>query len=620
MTSLTVSDDQPISDVEFRIVPFADPLVEGIFEIRAGRAPAAFGEVLLQADVARDLGVDVGDSFDLDRPSGTWTVAGIGSASDDFNRRIFAVSEFPESRFRPQLGPAARLVDLPDDVSASQLTPLVRVDFENPLFIAPDLAARTGVLQNWWAFDPDRDQVSTEAVAWGWVAGALALAAVGVIIAAAFASSARRQLTTIGHLAANGAPERLVRGTLALQGGWTGLIGSVAGISLALAALPLSRPLVERLFARRLGPWEIEPTALVVICLTGIVAATIAATFPARSAARIPVLTALAGRRPLGAVPRRLVPIGLASFAAGIGLLVLVTVAASSGGAGSDGSSDGNIYAVAAVFGGLLVLGGMCCASPISVDFIGRVGARLSGSWRLAARSIARSRTRSAGVLTAIAVTGTAAIAITTAVGSLAFGDESDVPFVPRDTVVLSSIQYDNTPPPGTSPGPDEFVAPIVDVVPLDADIAAQVRRVIPDARVTPLRIVIPDRSTDRLEPTSNHSHSRSSLPIRPPAISSACRLAMPRHSTEPDSSTFRSGMASRTVTFPRTTRPSCRLRQATSTSRSSTPRTDSHLVRGGGMGHHRATRRRTRARRRRCRPRVPGSRRTHQEPAGRTR
>jgi hypothetical protein len=80
------------------------------------------------------------------------------------------------------------------------------------------------------------------------------------------------------------------------------------------------------------------------------------------------VLAALAGRRPLGAVPRRLVPIGLTSFAAGIGLLVLVTVATTNG----DGQSDDSIYAVAAVIGGLLVLGGMCCASPVAVDLIGR--------------------------------------------------------------------------------------------------------------------------------------------------------------------------------------------------------------------------------------------------------
>jgi putative ABC transport system permease protein len=317
------------------------------------------------------------------------------------------------------------------------------------------------------------------------VAGALALAAVGVIIAAAFASSARRQLTTIGQLAANGAPERLVRGTLAIQGAWTGLIGAAVGIGIALGALPFSRPIVDRLVARRVGPWDIDPVALAVIGVTGVAAATIAAMVPARSAARIPVLAALGGRRPLGRVPRRLIPIGLTSFVAGIGVLVLVTAATTN----RDGSSDDSIYAVAAVIGGLLVVGGMCCASPIAVDVVGRVGAHVGGSWRLAARSVARSRTRSAGVLTAIAVTGTAAIAITTAVGSLAFGDEDDVPIVPRDTVVLTSLRFD-VPPPA---GPALDSRPTVEVVPIDDDLVDRVTRVVPDADIAPRRLVLLD-------------------------------------------------------------------------------------------------------------------------------
>ncbi len=496
-TRLTVSDDVTTPYAEFQIVPFADPLVEGIFEIRDGRAPATSGEVLLHADVARDLGVGVGDSFELDRPSGTWTVVGIGRATDDFNRRFFAVSEFSERRITPGFANVTLLVDLPADVTSDQLADLAQVRSENGFAtLAPDMRAQTGDLPGWFAFDQEPSDVSGEALAWGWVAGALALAAVGVIIAAAFASSARRQLTTIGQLAANGAPERLVRGTLAFQGAWTGLIGSVVGITVAFFALPLSRSLVEQLVARRLGPWDIDIAALAVIFLTGVVAATIAAMIPARSASRIPVLAALAGRRPLGAIPRRLVPIGLTSFAAGIGLLVLVTAATTSG----DGNSDDSIYAVAAVIGGLLVLGGMCCASPIAVDLIGRVGARLSGSWRLAARSVARSRTRSAGVLTAIAVTGTAAIAITTAVGSVAFGDENDIPSVPRDTVVLTSIRLDWTPPPGVDP--DEYVAPVAAVVPLDDELVARVTRVVPDAEINPRRVVVPDWPVDLRQST----------------------------------------------------------------------------------------------------------------------
>jgi len=51
----------------------------------------------------------------------------------------------------------------------------------------------------------------------------------------------------------------------------------------------------------RFGPFGVYPQQLLII------AATIAAFIPARSAARVPILSALAGRRPLGSLPRRLV-------------------------------------------------------------------------------------------------------------------------------------------------------------------------------------------------------------------------------------------------------------------------------------------------------------------------
>lgn len=488
-------DGETTPYVDFRVVPFGDPLVDGIFQVRQGRVPQAPGEVLLQQELADDLGVGVGDTFELDQPSGSWTVVGIGRSTDDFNRPLFAVSEFPAERITDGFANSTGLVDLPDSVTRSQLTSVVDTGGDDVASLSPvlaeqfDLPMDSNVLS--YFYDQRGGDVPTEALAWGWVAGVLALVAVGVIIAAAFASSARRQLATIGQLAANGAPERLVRRTLALQGAWTGLIGSMVGIAAGLAVLPLLRPLLDRLFARPLGPWTIEPTALLVVGVTGIVAATIAAMIPARSASRIPVLAALAGRRPLGTVPRWLVPIGLVSFVAGVGLLVLVTVASTN--AGGSGS-DANLFAAAAVIGGLLVVGGMCCASPIAVDLIGRVGARLTGTWRLAARSVARSRTRSAGVLTAIAVTGAAAIAITTAVGSVAFGDETRVPIVPRDTVVLTSIRYDYGPP------SEEPVEVSVSVGPLDDELLAQVRQVVPDAEISPRRVVLPEALTNAVD------------------------------------------------------------------------------------------------------------------------
>jgi putative ABC transport system permease protein len=258
----------------------------------------------------------------------------------------------------------------------------------------------------------------------------------GIIIASAFATSARRQLATIGQLSANGANQRLLRRTLALQGAWSGAIGAAVGIGAGLLALTGFHGLVDRILARHLGNYRIGVADLAVVFATGIVAATIAALVPARTAARVPVTAALAGRRPLHTVPRRLVPIGVGLFAAG---LFMLAVAAT----GSTSSTGGHIFAIVAVIGGLGVLAGMCCLTPLTIDIVGRVGAHLSASLRLSARSLARTRTRSAAVVTAIAAAASLATGgstyLTSRQAESARNDARTVqPFAPNAVIITN--------------------------------------------------------------------------------------------------------------------------------------------------------------------------------------
>ncbi len=479
-TSITAADGEVVPWVSFRVLPFGDPLIDGLIEIDQGRAPTTADEVILGPELAAALGVTIGDTLTLERPSGSWEVVGIGRSANYGTDSLFGVTSFDDARVRPEYRYATLLVDLPDGFTRAGLEAISPADvdwsYSGP---SPDFVAEIG----WTDYRNDGD-LPVEAMAWGWVAGTIALAAVGVVIAAAFATSARRQLATIGQLAANGASERLVRRTLGLQGAWTGLIGAVVGIGIGLVVLPFTRPLIEQLVDHDIGPWVVEWWALVVILATGVLAATIAALVPARSAARIPVLAALAGRRPLAPAPRRLIPIGVVLFLGGVALLVLVTVASTNDMSGR----NENAYAAAAVIGGLAVVAGMCCASPIAIDLIGRVGGRLGGTWRLAVRSVARSRTRSAGVLTAIAVTGTAAIAITTAIGSLAFGDEDEVRYLPTDAAVLEAIRFDDTPA-STAYHPESAVT----AEPISPTIERRFREILPDATFVPRTIAVAD-------------------------------------------------------------------------------------------------------------------------------
>lgn len=461
-TDTGVVEGVTLIDIDLRL-----PIADGIVEIQQGRAPAP-GEVLLSADVADRFGVAVGDELELDRPTGTWTVSGIGRRREFHDERLLVMPDFPVGQLQPDYHATGVRIDLPDG-SATAVMQVARQLQEE--------VAGGAFLSTPYTVDVSAGEVGADSLAWGWVAGTIALAATGVVIAAAFATSARRQLTTIGQLAANGASPRLVRRTLALQGSWSGMIGGVVGLGLALiASITIVAPISEALTQRDVGPIAVDVRHLAVILITAVIVATMAAALPARSAARIPVLAALAGRRPLGVVPRRLVPIGLGLFLGGLALLLASATAA-------EGDAAGNLVAAVAVVGGLAVLAGTCCVTPLAVDALRRLPVR--GDLRLATRSLARQRSRSAAVVTAIATVGALSIAgaaIASGVAAEELDAVDETPNLPDDAVLIRS-------------GYDDWEAGPVDAapVPIPPGVRAEIDAVVPEATVRPLRGVAPE-------------------------------------------------------------------------------------------------------------------------------
>ncbi len=231
-------------------------------------------------------------------------------------------------------------------------------------------------------------------VFWTYLGGAVALLALGTVIAAAFAVGARRQLHTIGLLSATGGSPRTVRWFLLAQGVIGGALGATFGVGLAVAATRLvPNEWLESLTDRPVTGPVTRLGDVVPILLIGTVAAVGAAWFPARSAARVPTLQALAGRRPQPAVPRRLPLLGALSVGGGCALLAVAV-------AGSDSGATETI--LVAVAGSVAVLVGTLAIGPWAVAAL----ERLSGHWpeagRLAGRSLARSRLRSSAVVGAI--------------------------------------------------------------------------------------------------------------------------------------------------------------------------------------------------------------------------
>ncbi|MEJ7722772.1 MAG: FtsX-like permease family protein, partial [Ilumatobacteraceae bacterium] len=278
------------------------------------------GEAWVSRHLLAEFDLEVGDRLTLQYPRGSWTISGTGKPGADHRENVIVFADFPLEQFRREFIGRTTIIDLPqaDGAERQQLADAIQARYQD---VYPELPERIG---------SSGDGADSTALAWGWVAGIIALAAVGIVISAAFATSARRQLVMVGQLSANGAPQRLIGRALGLQGFWTGLAGVALGMTGAVLIGVFGRSTIERLYARDLPSFQYVPRDLVVIALTGIAAAVVAAYVPARSAAKVPTLTALAGRRPLGKVPVRLVPIGAVTF--GFGVLLLVLAAGSNGG------------------------------------------------------------------------------------------------------------------------------------------------------------------------------------------------------------------------------------------------------------------------------------------------
>ena len=406
------------------------PIVGGIIDVSSGRLPAdGTDEVLLHPRLATELGVGVGDTLTLARPDRTLAVVGLGRAAADHGRRVMLFGELDRDTVRSWN--VTTLVDLPPDATAGEALTSIATSGVVSSDQIQNLSARTP--NGYWyaeGFQISNDG-NTSSLAWGWVAGVLSLAALGVIIAAAFATSARRQLATVGQLAANGASPHLIRRTLSLQGTWSGAVGAAVGIGAAIVFFLVGTPLVERVVNHTWSNTTIAPLDMVVLFATGIAAATIAALLPARSLANTSVLSALAGRRPIRPVQARTVTAGVICFVSGLFLLAVAAAATN----GSDGS-DGTLFALVAILGGLGVLAGMCLASPLAVTAATTITSRLGASWRLSGRSMYRTRWRSAAVVTAIGVAGAFAVAGASVASNVDAGDEGPTDLA-RDVVLL---------------------------------------------------------------------------------------------------------------------------------------------------------------------------------------
>lgn len=397
------------------VSPLDDPLADGVVHVIDGRLPVAAdeatggpgagGEVALSPQLADTFDVEVGDVVTLARPAQEFTVVGLVANRPGNWEELLVAPGF--------------------DLAA------VRSDYYRFIGLVGERGVdSTGVLlgelgmTSWWSGDgyyvpelgPFRnafiqtydDATSTDPVEYLllWLSIAFVLAVVAIVVSAAFAVSGRRQLVGVGQLSAAGTSPSVLRRFLALQGTWSGLVGVGAAVVLAAVGLVVTRmPLFGGRVVVRVTDW-------LVVALTALVAATLAALLPARALAPMSPLTALGGRHPVRQVRARAVGIGAALAGGGWAVVLLCLAIAAS--TDSDGPSEGGMQALAllVMLGLLAVLVGTVLLAPMAVAALARLTGRLAGAGRLAVRELDRHRARSGALVAAIIVVGAAAFAV----------------------------------------------------------------------------------------------------------------------------------------------------------------------------------------------------------------
>lgn len=237
------------------------------------------------------------------------------------------------------------------------------------------------------------------------------LSLVGFVSAAVFATGVRRRVRTFGLLAtAAGADARhlraIVRREALVLGGLGALVGAGLGTFVALVVVPAVQ---DRFGAGSSTAAALALGDVLTPAVLALVVALIAAWSPARTVARTPPATALAGRVPQRPVRPWVAPSSLVLVALGtVATAALLRAPTRSSGflaAAPSAWWQGAEFRAIALTGavGLLLVGIAGLAGPL-VALLGRAAPRLPLTWRLALRDSARQRTRSAATVAATSV------------------------------------------------------------------------------------------------------------------------------------------------------------------------------------------------------------------------
>jgi putative ABC transport system permease protein len=346
--------------------PFGQPMLSLV----TGHYPAGPGQVAVTGGVAATFNLTIGD---------VWHQGGKA-------RRVVGIVENPQS-----------LLDEFALVAPGQVSAPTRVTV---LFDAPGVAVANNQLQGLASLGPNvstpgsassSNVLNPETIV-------LALATVGMLLIAlvsvgGFTVLAQRRLRSLGMLGALGATDKNIRLVVRANGVVVGVVGTLTGAALGLAAWLAYRPRLEMSAHHVIGAFALPWVVIVAAMVLAVVATFLAASRPARTITRVPIVTALSGRpAPPKRVHRSALP--------GVILLVAAFVLLSFTGR-SHGSGGGMLELV---LGFVALIVAVILLSPLCLATLARLGWHAPIAVRLALRDLSRYRARSGSALAAISL------------------------------------------------------------------------------------------------------------------------------------------------------------------------------------------------------------------------
>ena len=367
--------------------PFGGPLLSLV----SGQYPATASQIAVTSGVATDFNLRIGSS---------WTVDGV-------TRKVTGIVQNPESLLDEFALVIPGQVTSPDNVT---------VLFDAPGVSASSLSTSSmnvttaQTVANTNEINPETISIAAA------VLGMLLIALVGI---GGFTVLAQRRLRAIGMLAAQGATQRHIRLVVRANGAATGIVGAVAGAVLGFLAWLAYRPQAENSAHHVMGVFQLPWTVIGISMALAIIATYFAASRPAKTIARVPVVAALAGRPPAPRKTRHLaIPIGLC-FLVGAFLLLGAAGATSGGGGGKSNQTLELAVGFIALAVAIVLL------APALLSVVAAAGKRSPIAIRLALRDLARYRARSGPALAAISLSTLIAVIICVA-SAARFGNVLD--------------------------------------------------------------------------------------------------------------------------------------------------------------------------------------------------